>query len=50
MMDSDLTMLGFAGNNDLIYGDQVNAGSADYYNQISDIDDISGLTGVYEQD
>ena len=49
-MDSDSTLLGLAGNNYLISGNQVDAGSADYYNQISDIDDISGLTGVYEQD
>ena len=49
-MDSESTMLGFAGNNDLISGNQVDAGSADYYNQVTGISRIYGLTGFYEQD
>ena len=37
-------MLGFPGNNYLTAGNQVDAVSADYYNQVSGISGISGLT------
>ena len=33
-MDSESTMLGFAANNDSISGNQVDAGSTGYYNQV----------------
>ena len=50
MMDSESTMLGFSGNNDLISGNQVDAVSGDYYNQVAGIVGIASLTGFYEQD
>ena len=43
-------MLGFADNNDLVAGNQVDAGSADYYNRVAGISGIYGLTGFDEQD
>ena len=49
-MDYESTMLDFAGNNNSIAGNQVEAGSTSYYNQVAGIAVISGLTGFYEQD
>ena len=46
-MDSESMMIGFAGNNYLIAGNQVDAGRSDYYNQVSGIAGISGLPGFY---
>ena len=48
-MDSESTMLGFADNNDLVAGNQVDAGSDSYYYQIDGLYDISSLTVFYEQ-
>ena len=36
-------MLGFAGNNDLFAVNQIDAGSADYYNQVVSISGIAGF-------
>ena len=50
MMDFESTILGFSVHNYLISGNQVDAGSADYYNQVVGIAVISGSTGFDEQD
>ena len=42
-------MLDFTGNNYSIAGNQVDTGSAGYYNQVSGIAGIYGLTGFDEQ-
>ena len=44
-MNSESAMLGFPGNNNLIAGIQVDTGNAGYYNQVSGIYGIYGLTG-----
>ena len=49
-MGSESTMLCLAGNNDSISGNQVEADSAGYYNQVSGIDGIADLTSFDEQD
>ena len=49
-MDSESTMLGFSGNNYLIYGNQVDAGSTGYYNQVDSNSGIASLNGFYGND
>ena len=43
------TMLDFSDDNNLIAGNQVDAGSASYYYQVDGLYDISSLTVFYEQ-
>ena len=44
-MDSESAMPGFACNNNSIAGNQVDAGSTGYYNQVYGNAGIAGLTG-----
>ena len=48
MMDSESTMLDFAGNSYLIAGNQVDSGSTGYYNQVAGNTVIYGLTDFDE--
>ena len=49
-MDYESAMPGFACNNNSIAGNQVDAGSTGYYNQVYGNAGIAGLTGIYGKD